>query len=254
MNEPRIAPQQSVRRAVDVLFCFDAASPALTAAEVAERTGLNRTTAWRCLQTLATTGLVRELGDGRWSLAARTLGLAEAYGGQWGDLEAIAGAALVRLRDAVGETAALHLREGMARVVVRQVESRHELHRTYRELGQPIPLHAGAPSLAVLAALPEEEQAAYVELHVPPAEQAALREVLAAATARGFASTHGSRVSGVASVAAAVRDPGGVVVGAVNVTGPEERLPLSSTEEVAAHVVAATRWIERRLAGGPGEG
>jgi DNA-binding IclR family transcriptional regulator len=249
MNEARVPGQQSVRRAIDVLFCFDAGTPDLSAAEVAARLGMNRSTAYRYLQTLAGTGLARDLGDGRFGLGARTVSLADAYTSQWGELEAVAGAALVRLRDAVGETAALHLRQGESRVVVRQVESHHELHRTYRDLGQPISLLSGAPSLAILAALPDDERAAYLDAHADERQRGAVARVLADAGDRGFASTHGSRVPGVASVAAAVRGPAGPVVAAVNVTGPESRLPPSRTAEVARHVTAAAAWIEQRLAG-----
>jgi DNA-binding IclR family transcriptional regulator len=249
MNEARIAGQQSVRRAIDVLFCFDAATPALSAVEVAGRLGMNRTTAYRYLQTLVGTGRARDLGEGRFGLGARTVSLAEAYTSQWGELEAVAGAALVRLRDAVGETAALHVRQGASRVVVRQVESHHELHRTYRELGQPISLLTGAPSLAILAALPDSERAAYVEGHADESRRPHVIRALADAVEDGYASTHGSRVPGVASVAAAVRDPAGLVVAAVNVTGPEDRLPPSRTAEVARHVTAAATWVEGRLAG-----
>ena len=258
MNEARLPGQQSVRRAIDVLFCFDAASPSLSAAEVAERLDMNRTTAWRYLHTLASTGLVRDVGDARFGLGARTVSLAEAYTRQWGELEAIAGAALVRLRDSVGETAALHVRQGWSRVVVRQVESHHELHRTYRELGQPISLLTGAPSRAILAALPEQERAAFLEAHAAGNQAAGNQAVgnraeaeraVAETVRRGYASTHGSRVSGVASVAAAIRDPAGQVIAAVNVTGPEDRLPFDRTEEVAEHVTAAAAWIEHQLAG-----
>src|SRR5688500_785320 len=98
LNGTRLPGQQSVWRAVDVLFCFDADRPSLTAAEVAEALGMNRTTAWRYLQTLTGTGLVREIGEGRFGLGARTLSLAGAYTSQWAELEALAGTALLRLR------------------------------------------------------------------------------------------------------------------------------------------------------------
>jgi DNA-binding IclR family transcriptional regulator len=245
MNEARVPGQQSVQRAIDVLFCFGPDSRALSAADVAVRTGMNRTTAWRYLQSLASSGLVRPVGDGRFGLGARVVGLAEAYTSQWGELEAVAGAALVRLRDRVGETAALHLRQGWSRVVIRQVESRHELHRTYRELGQPIPLLAGAPSLAILAALPDDERATYLDAHVDaPAERRRLEERLRAIRDAGFARTRGSRVPDVASVAAVIRDGRGEPVAAVNVTGPDHRLPEERVEEVAAEVTAAATWIE----------
>lgn len=251
MNATRVPGQQSVRRAIEVLFCFGADAPALSAADVAARSGMNRTTAWRYLQTLAGTGLVREVGEGRFALGPRTVSLAEAYTSQWGDLEAVASAALVRLRDGVGETAALHLRQGWSRVVVRQVESRHELHRTYRELGEPISLLAGAPSLAILAALGADERGVYLEAHLDSDQQRSrLERELAGIRAAGYAHSRGSRVPDVASVAAVIRDSGGKVLGAVNVTGPEHRLPADRLTDVAGEVTAAAAWITEQLAEG----
>lgn len=254
MNETRVPGQQSVRRAIDVLFCFGPDSRALSPADVAARLAMNRTTAWRYLQTLAASGLVRDVGEGRFGLGARTVSLAEAYTSQWGELEAVAGAALVRLRDRVGETAALHLRQGWSRVVVRQVESHHELHRTYRELGQPISLLTGAPSLAILAALPSRECSDYLDAHTEVgAERLCVQKELDRIRSAGYARSRGSRVAGVASVAAAVRDPRGEVIAAVNVTGPEDRLPDRILDDVAGEVAASAAWIEAHLeAGVPG--
>lgn len=248
VNETRVPGQQSVRRAVDVLFCFGPDSRALSAAEVAARLGMNRTTAWRYLQTLAAAGLVRDVGEGRFGLGARTVSLAEAYTSQWGELEAVAGVALVRLRDRVGETAALHLRQGWSRVVVRQVESHHELRRTYRDLGRPISLLAGAPSLAILAALPGRECAAFLQAHAGAGpERRRIETELRGIRDVGYARTQGSRVPDVASVAAAVRDRSGEVVAAVNVTGPEYRLSARALGDVAAEVTTSAAWIETHL-------
>jgi DNA-binding IclR family transcriptional regulator len=249
MNSRRLSGSQAVRRAIDVLFCLDADTPSLTAAEVATRLDINRTTAWRYLQTFVGTGLVRELGEGRFALGVRCVSLAEAYTSQWGEIEAVAGAALVSLRDRVGETAALHLRQGWTRVVVRQVESRYELHRTYRELGQPISLLDGAPSRAILAALAPVDCAAYLDAHLDDADRRAhVEQVLTEVRAHGFAQTRGDRVRDVASVAAAVRDPHGDVVGALNVTGPAHRLLPGRVAEIAGEVTAAAAWVEEQLA------
>lgn len=256
MNETRLPGQQSVRRALDVLFCLEDSlvegRPALSAAEVGSRLGMNRTTVWRYLQALGESGLVRDLGEGRFALGGRTASLAEAYTRQWGDLEAVAGVALVRLRDEVGETAALHLRQGWARIVLRQVESRHELHRTYRDLGRPISLLTGAPSLAILAGMPSDELEAYVDAQaVGDAFEASGREglmrELASIRDAGYAHSRGSRIPGVVSVAAVVRDSGGQVLGAINVTGPAHRLPDELVPDVADAVTAAARWIEHEL-------
>lgn len=249
MNIPRVAGQQSVRRAIEVLFALDASGEALTAAEVAEHLGMNRTTVWRYLQTLAGSGMVREVGEGRFGLGPRTVSLADAYTRQWAGLSQLAGVALVQLRDAIGETAALHVRQEWSRIVVRQVESHHELRRTYRDMGRQIPLLTGAPSLALLAALPDHEQRFYLdqELGADPGAREQLERQLAEIATRGWAISWGARVPGVASVAVAVRDPAGRGVAAVNVTGPEDRVFAPGVETVARAVVENARWVELKL-------
>lgn len=252
MNDASVPAQQSVRRAADVLFCFDAEHRTLSASDVAARLSMNRTTAWRYLRSLLDTGLVDDVGHGRFTLGARTLALAQAYSSTWADLEAVGGTALLRLRDSVGETAGLHLRQGWSRVVVRQVESRHELHRTYRELGQPISLLRGAPSLAILAALPLTARTSYLdslEASEEPVDRPPLEQHLDRIRAAGFAYSRGARVPDVSSVAVSLVRPEGDVLGAINVTGPSERLPEHTIDEVAQHVVRAARWIEHQLAG-----
>lgn len=236
-------------RAIEVLFSFDQVTPALTAADVATRLGINRTTAWRSLQALTGTGLVRELGEGRFALGGRTVGLAEAYTSQWGQLGAVAGGALVRLRDACGETAALHVHQAWSRVVVRQVESRQELHRTYRDLGEPISLLLGSPSRAILAAFPDADATAYLDAHLVDraGERRRVEEELAEVRRRGYAVSRGSRAPGIAAVAVAIHDGGGNVLGALNVTGPEARFTPASVERFADEVSSAAAWVQHQV-------
>lgn len=240
---------QSVKRALDVLLCFEAAEPVQTPAQIASRLGLNRTTTWRYLVTLAASGLVRELPGGRFALGGRTVGLAESYADQWGRFGSAGGVALVRLRDATGETAALHIRQGWTRVPLRQVESQHELHRTYRDLGEPVSLLVGSPSLAILANLTEEEQTTYLDSHAE-LDRDRRTEVLRQLTdvrSRGYATSQGARAPSVSSVAAAVRDQRGKVLGAINVTGPEQRFTKATVSRFAADVTATAGWIEDQL-------
>lgn len=239
---------QSVQRAVEVLFCFDPTSPSLTVGEIAGRLHLNRTTAWRYLRSLAESGLVRELGDsGRYVLGSRVVGLADAYNAQWGDLMRLARPVLRELRDTTNETAALHVREGWARIVVSQVESLHELHRIYRDVGQPIPLHSGAPSVAILAWLTEEEQDHYLNSHIePPSSVPSVKEELRQVRESGYAVSRQARTSNVGSVAAPIRMPDGAVMASINVSGPLERFDDESVETLAAQVKRAAKEIERR--------
>ncbi len=89
---------------------------------------------------------------------------------------------------------------------------------------------------------------AYLDAHADDGVRGDLERTLAETVAQGYAVSRGARVPGVASVAAAIRDPAGQVIAALNVTGPQERLPRQRTAEVAAHVKSASAWVEKQLA------
>ncbi|WP_161958442.1 IclR family transcriptional regulator [Ornithinimicrobium cavernae] len=256
MNSTSPPPVQSVKRALDVLFLFDDHESVLTPARAATRLGLNRTTAWRYLQTLASSGLVREAGEtGRFALGGRTVALADAYTRQWGEFGTVGGIALVGLRDRTGETAALHIRQGWTRVVLRQVESRHELHRTYRDIGQPISLLLGSPSLAILSHLDPGERTAYLQARtdLDARARAAVESQLAEIRTLGYATSESHRAANLASIAAPVRDPAGAVLGALNITGPDHRFTPEARREWVPEVIASARWVEHALREHPAE-
>lgn len=252
MNNDDMKGVKSVQRAIDVLFCFDHDTPILTAADVAARLGMNRSTAWRYLQSLTETGLIREVdGSGRYALAPRIVQLAEIYTSQWGDLTVLAGNVLLELRDATDETAALHIRQGWSRVVASQAESRQELHRTYRDIGEPLSLLLGAPSLAILAWLPVQERNTYLDRHL--ADQPELRREMEQQFTRahelGYTVSKEARTRNVGSVAAPVLAADGSVVAAVNVSGPLDRFGHDAIDVFARHVRRAAHEIEHLLAG-----
>lgn len=245
---------QAVTRAGDILLAFSIDHPELTVGELAAITGLHRTTVYRLVLTLEGSGfLVKVSGSSRYTLGARVLQLSQVLNRRLNDITAVAMASLVRLRDQTEETAALHIREGMARIGVAQVESRQDLRRTYPDLGKPLPLHVGAPSKAILANLSPDELAAYLTTserqwpNDPIGHASALMSDLRGITERGYAISVGERVRGVASLAAPIFDASAHVVGAVNVTGPMSRLDERTMEKFAPPVVMAGREISHGL-------
>lgn len=245
---------QAVTRAGQILLAFSVDRPELTVGELATLTGLYRTTVHRLVTTLESSGfLVKVNGSSRYTLGARVLQLAQVINRRLNDIIAVAMTSLVRLRDETEETAALHIREGMARIGVAQVESRLDLRRTYPDLGKPLPLHIGAPGKAILANLDEDELAAYIRTSEWnwPADPIGLGTTLMVdlreIRERGYAVSRGERVRGVASLAAPIFDARANVVGAVNVTGPMSRLDEGALARMAAPVVAAGHAISQGL-------
>lgn len=75
---------------------------------------------------------------------------------------ALAAPFLTHLVEVTGETAVLTVRHGLHAVCVRQVESRHQIRLAF-ELGQLLPLYAGAGQRVLLAFAPEEVQRAILQ-------------------------------------------------------------------------------------------
>jgi len=206
-------------------------------AELCERTGLPRATAHRLAVGLEVHGLLHRGTDGRWRPGPT---LAELAAGGVDPLLEAAAAVLPRLRDITGESVQLYRREGIQRLCVATAEPSSGLRDTV-PIGSRLPMTAGSGA-KVLAAW---------------AEPAVQRTILAEATfgervlldvrRRGWAQSVAERESGVASVSAPVRDGAGLVVAAVSVSGPVERIGRRPGVRWAADLLAAAEALQHRL-------
>ncbi len=245
---------QSVERAFAVLRSFTAERPVQGVSEIAAELDLNRTTVHRLLATLEACGAVRrDPITHRYTISAGVLQFANVFH-QMSNVRDVAHQAMVRLRDATGQTAALHLREGNERVTISQVESNQDLRMTYRDLGVPQPLHLGAPGKAILANLSPEEMDDYVTRRHLVAftdhsitDPGALRCELEKIMREGISLSRQERRPGVVSVAAPIFDDTGQVVGAMNICGPVHRVSEEQIEEIIPLVRDAARETSRRL-------
>lgn len=242
----------TVERAIDVLLLFDEQHPVLSAAEVARRLGMSRSTTYRYLQSLRSYQLVEEDEAGGYRLGPRVFQLARVARQGLG-LSEIALPLMRELAARFGEAVLLTRRSGNHVVCVERVESRHPMRLSY-ERGEVLPLHAGASAKVILAFLqPDEIDAVlarplprYTERTVTDPER--LRADLAAIRAAGYAITEGEVDPGVRAVAAPIYHPSGEVVAALTVVGPAFRMDDRVLPEVLDAVRAAARTISQRLA------
>lgn len=245
---------QSVERAFAVLRSFTAERPVQGVSEIATELDLNRTTVHRLLATLEACGAVRrDPITHRYTISAGVLQFANVFH-QMSNVRDIAHQAMVRLRDATGQTAALHLREGNERVTISQVESNQDLRMTYRDLGVPQPLHLGAPGKAILANLAPQEIDDYLtHRHLiaftdhSMTDPGELRCELESILREGISLSRQERRPGVVSVAAPIFDASGQVIGAMNICGPVHRVSEEQLEEIIPLVRDAARETSRRL-------
>lgn len=206
-------------KAVSVLTL--AASRPVGLADLVAGTALPRATAHRIAVALEVHGLLARDDEGRWRSGPALGALAGAD-----PLLARASAVLERLSATTGESAQLYRPEGRWRICVAAVDRVSGLRDTV-PVGARLPLTAGSAA-QVLAAWGNG----------PPSGAAFTARTLAVVRRRGWAASVGEREKGVASVSAPVF-AGGVVVGAVSVSGPSDRLGGAQGERLAPAVLAA---------------
>ena len=240
---------QSIDRAAELLAAIAAAPGAEAAPALADRCGLNRSTAWRILATLEHHGLVeREPDSNRYRLGLAVLRLAAAAGDE--PLVRLAHPVLLELAEATGETANLAVARRLELVYADQVQARHVMAPDW--MGHAVPLHATSTGKAFLAALPAAELDALLQAPLPGytattlTEPAALRAELDQVRARGWALSRGELELALWGVSAAVRDGAGRPAAVISVWGAGERVG-ERIDTLGAQAQAAARRLEALL-------
>jgi IclR family acetate operon transcriptional repressor len=218
--------------------------------ELADRCGLNRSTAWRILATLEERGLVeRDPATGRYGVGYALVALAAGAGHE--PLARRAHAPLRALAEACDETASLAVPRQLQLVYVDQVQAPHVMAANW--LGRPTPLHATSTGKAFLAWLDDDELAAalpgrlkrFTETTITT--RAALHAELAAVRAGGHAVSRGELEPALWGVSAPVLD-GGRPVAVVSVWGAEARVRAIGLGALGARTAAAAARIAEVVA------
>jgi DNA-binding IclR family transcriptional regulator len=217
-----------LEKASDLIDCLGQAGEPVTLAHVRSALAMPKSSTHRLLSELATLGIVRRTQDGRYSLGPRLLYWGEAAAETF-DLRTMAEPPMRRLRDEVGESVHLYIRDGDTRVCIAAVEARHEL-RPFIQLGRPLPLRVGAAGKLLLAFADSEVQEAELERALdsrdarPNAPGADLARQLDEIRVERWATSIAEREDGVAAAAAPVVDSTGRMVAALCISGPTTRL------------------------------
>jgi DNA-binding IclR family transcriptional regulator len=206
-------------------------------AELCDRTGLPRATAHRLAIGLETHRLLARDGDGRWRLGPAVTELAARVDDP---LLAASAVVLPRLREVTGESVQLYRAEGSSRVCVAALEPPAGLRDTV-PVGARLPMTAGSGAKVLLAYSDSAVQQAV--LTKAQFSERALTEV----RRRGWAQSVAEREPGVASVSAPVRDRRGVVVAAISVSGPIDRMGRRPGIRWAADLLAAAADLTRLI-------
>lgn len=209
---------------------------------------LHPSTASRILTSLMAHGYVEREGSGRYKLGVRLLQLAARVGTQL-DVRRLAPPIMEWLRDQVGETVNLSLRDRDEVVYVERVTS-SQMMRVEQVVGSRAPLHVTAVGKLFLGESGDAEVRSYaLRTGLPQYTRYSIRETEALvrearkALAQGFAYDDEEAELGVGCIGVLVRDAQGLAVAGLSVSAPRER----RREEWVPLVKDAGRRLSERL-------
>lgn len=241
------ATVRAVERALDILLCFTSGTD-LAMTEIAERTQLHKSTVHRLLATLESKGfMVRDTVTERYRLGLRVWELSAQLSTS-DEPSAVCLPEMERLRDTLGETISLYLRDGYERIRIQAVQSNQAIRRV-APVGVRLPLYVGASSKVLIAfSEPAEQAEIMASLAWPPSiDQDGFRAQLDEIYRMGYAISVEEREPGAAAVSAPVFGRSGKCVAALSVSGPSSRLTRSRLHGHAPEILEAARRMGTML-------
>lgn len=220
---------RTVDRALVLLRAVGDYGP-VSSAELARRTGINRTVVHRLLATLAARGFVQRATEGY----ALGTALVELGSRVQADVRERARPIMERLSAQFGETSVLTVPEDLEAVAVDQVFGGDHMVRVQYAPGFRHPLARGAHGRAMLAFAPPT---LVQRVRATVADPAALEAALAETRERGWAVSHDELQFGASGLAAPLLDEDGTAAASVGIVAPVTRFP--AVDEVAAATLAA---------------
>lgn len=231
-----------------MLLCFAAGSDqGLT--EISQRVGLHKSTVHRLLATLEQRGFViRDDATEKYRLGLRILELSAHA--RASDPAVVLMGEMERLRDQLGETVSLYVRDRKERVRIQAVQSEQAVRRV-APVGARLPLTVGASSKVLLAfGDPAERDALLADSSWPAqADRDAYIEQLKEIANLGYATSFEEREPGAAAISAPIFNRAGKLYAALSVSGPSNRLTPDVMRDRASAVIEAAQRMGMLLGG-----
>ncbi len=236
-----------------VLDLFSRERPEWAASEVAHALALPRSTSYRLLARISSAGFLdNDPATGRYRIGIRlaTLG---SLARQSMRLQRVARPMLQQLVADGQEHAALMVRSGLGARVVDVVEGRWPLAAALTLTGCMMPLHASAGGKVMLAFMSDDERRSVYRRGLPVHTLATITDTerleaeLRLVRELGYAVVRGEWHDDIHGVAAPIRNRARIVVGAVSIGGPRERVTDARLEALAPLAVAAAAQVSAAI-------
>jgi DNA-binding IclR family transcriptional regulator len=240
-----------LEKATQILDLVAESPEAATLTSIAQRLGQPRSSTHRLISELVHLGLLFRVGTATYVPGPRLVRWGDAASGVT-DIVRMSQPAMVRLRDAAGESVHLYVRQRNTRVCVAAVEGSYEL-RHFTEVGKPLSLSVGASGKLLLAfadaATRAQELRRVAGTPVTPRAPSVedLTGQLEEIVASGWSMSFGEREEGLAAAAVPIRNHAGAVIAALSVSGPTTRLTMERLESLRDELTDAANQVSRAM-------
>jgi DNA-binding IclR family transcriptional regulator len=221
--------------------------------DLAQTTSLSLPTAHRLLAVLARFGLIeQDAQTRRYHLGIELLRLGNLAGRRF-SIVGLARDEVSHLAETTGDTVFMSIRDHDESVCVDRRVGSFPIKTLTLEIGDRRPLGVGSGSLALLAALGDDEIERILAddksraSHYPQFHASTLRRLVQAARREGFAFNDGRIVSGMSAVGVPVLDGSGQPLAALSIAAINARMDRTRRHAVAAKLKEASQRIQQRL-------
>jgi DNA-binding IclR family transcriptional regulator len=227
-----------IDRLLDILLLFGEGQETWSIDEIATMLALPKSTSYRLVRTLQDRGFLERASNGQFRLGVVLVRLGRLAISSNRDIRLMALPSMRRIADAVHESVSLMRLMNRRIVCIESIEGRYAL-RVSIQPGRTQPLHAGASSRVLLAALPEDAWEGLLEFPLDRFTETtihdieALRENLRRVRSNGYAVSDGEIDVGARAVAVPLRNGRDDVVAALSIEAPATRM----TEALTARAI-----------------
>src|SRR5712692_2627783 len=251
-RESKAAPVGVVGKVLRILEALDSSPSGLQLRQIAQQTGVHKSTAYRFVAHLESEGYLYRDDAGAYIVGPKLarLGMGIPY---HATLRKLSRPMLLDVWKTTGETVNLGVVDGKDTLYLDVLESAHEF-RLVSETGMRRPLNCTALGKAILAYLPAEEKEDVFSLlsferftrHTIP-DLAHLKKELAKVRQQGYALDEQETVLGARCVAAPIQDQSGKVAAAISVSGPTTRITRERIQCIVGTVKEGARAVSELL-------
>jgi len=251
--EKRSTDVQSLQRAFDILETIGNSSKGIALREIADKTGLPKTTVYRLLGNLESRDYVRCTSGGFYELGLKLLMMSQRVEQKF-QLKHVARPILHQLRDFSGETVHLGVLENNRVMYMDSVESNHPV-RLVARIGATNSIHCTSLGKALLINRDDRAITKILDLQVMEkrtlytiTDRKTFLDEMAEVRKLGYALDDQESAADCRCIGAPIYDHQGKVVGAISISGPVSRFLLPMVHDtIAPRLLQATRQISQFL-------